>query len=369
MSWIVCQIGAREHYAIPCALLSNDHLAALITDFWVPPSSLLSKVKRLGGRYHSDLSGEKVHAANLRMLAFELGRPKGWEGIIARNALFQKSALRHLGNYEGSHTLFSYSYAALDLFRFAKSKGWKTVLGQIDPGPVEERIVGEEHDRYPNHSSSWQPAPASYWDQWREEIELADRIIVNSPWSRDCLLQENVPEQKIEIVPLAYTPPAPRPRPPRSEKLNVLFLGQINLRKGIGRLLEAMELLKEEPIHLILAGPTEVQIPEAKNITHLGPLARSEVHDVYAEADLFILPTLSDGFALTQLEAAALGVPLLVSKHCGDVVRAGENGWVLDDLEPDTIAAALRKAHDELPLSASKFRDEFTVATLAQALS
>ena len=79
----------------------------------------------------------------------------------------------------------SYSYTALEPFRYAKAHGWKTVLVQIDPGPEEERIVAEEAARVPELAGGWQPAPAEYWASWREECKLADRILVNSEWSRE----------------------------------------------------------------------------------------------------------------------------------------------------------------------------------------
>ena len=44
MKWICCQLGAREHYAIPRALFRLGMLDYLLTDAWVPPSSLLAKI-------------------------------------------------------------------------------------------------------------------------------------------------------------------------------------------------------------------------------------------------------------------------------------------------------------------------------------
>ena len=52
----------------------------------------------------------------------------------------------------------------------------------------------------------------------------------------------------------------------------------------------------------------------------------------YKEADVFILPTLSDGFGLTQLEAQSWKLPVIASRHCGEVVRDGENGVVLEEV-------------------------------------
>ena len=375
--WIVSQIGAREHYAIPRALHACGELDMLITEFWIPPSHfyrLIPGAQRLRDRFHTDLEGANVRAPDLRMLSFELKQRVlkrcGWPLMMARNRIFQKQAIPFLREWESRTDrravphLFSYSYAARDLFRHTKKMGWKTVLGQIDPGPEEERIVAEEHLRYPQLASSWQPAPASYWDSWREELELADRIIVNSEWSRECLLKEGVPAEKMEVVPLVYGNQHTGGRSQEavgnfevtlnskfkiqnSRPLSVLFLGQILLRKGIGRLLDAMRMLKDDPIELTLVGASQIDERawrDLPNVRYAGPLPRSEVGKYYASSDVFVLPTLSDGYALTQLEALSHGLPVIASRFCGSVVQDGVNGRILPDLEPATIAEILRSA-------------------------
>ena len=74
----------------------------------------------------------------------------------------------------------------------------------------------------------------------------------------------------------------------------------------------------------------------------LGSVTRNEANKFYQDADLLVFPTLSDGFGLTQLEAQAWSLPIIASQFCGDVVRNGVNGIVLDELSPDAISAALR---------------------------
>lgn len=66
-------------------------------------------------------------------------------------------------------------------------------------------------------------------------------------------------------------------------------------------------------------------------------MPRSEVGVLYQQSDVFILPTLSDGYAIIQLEALSRGLPVIASRHCGNAVEAGRNGWILLDLEPETI--------------------------------
>ena len=56
-----------------------------------------------------------------------------------------------------------------------------------------------------------------------------------------------------------------------------------------------------------------------------------------------ILPTLSDGFGLTQLEAQAWSLPIIASRFCGEVVRDGQNGLLLENLTGETIHEVLRQ--------------------------
>src|ERR1043165_9925637 len=212
--WICCQLGAREHYAIPRALQARGLLGSLVTDAWVTPSSFLAKISagRLADRFHNDLTDAHVVAFNSSVILFEMfarvRRRDEWKTIIERNQWFQRKVIAALNSQFATINyrpiLLSYSYAALEPFRYAKSRGWKTVLVQIDPGPEEERIVAEEVARVPELAGDWQPAPSEYWASWRKECEIADRIVTNSEWSREGLMRSGVASEKLTLIPLAY---------------------------------------------------------------------------------------------------------------------------------------------------------------------
>lgn len=357
--WIVCQIGARENYAIARALRRRERLAGVITDAWAAPNSAISTMlpRRFRERWHPDLSNANVRAHSLtsalRSAGDHLTRRTGWKQIMARNAWFQKASARTLQTFCGDvEAVFSYSYAACDLFIEAKSRGWRTVLGQIDPGPVEARLVQDLYERA-GQSHVYEPIPEEYWRLWRREIGLADRIVVNSGWSREALIAEGVAAEKIAVIPLAYEERAEAPARdlPASftaaRPLRLLFLGQVTLRKGIGVIFEAMRLLSGVPLHLDVVGPLQVEVPEAvardSRITFHGAVARSEVRAFYQQADIFLFPTHSDGFGLTQLEALASGLPVVASKFCGEVVREGVDGHILASFEPHELARLLRE--------------------------
>jgi glycosyltransferase involved in cell wall biosynthesis len=399
--WLCCQLGARENYAIPRALFRLNLLDRLVTDVWVPPSSFLAKLfgSRFADRFHNELRYTPVIAFNSSLILFETLTGArdltGWPKIIARNRWFQRKIVSYLrcsqlSTLNPQPILLSYSYTALEPFRHAKSRDWKTVLVQIDPGPEEERIVAEEVARVPELAGDWQPAPVEYWGSWREEVDLADRIVVNSEWSREGLVRAGVPREKVSVIPLAYERPdvgdqksevgAARLYPDgftNDRPMRLLFLGQVNLRKGAARLLEAARILRDAPVEFWMVGP--VQIAKAETLTTgartkwFGPVTRKQAAERYRTADIFILPTLSDGFAITQLEAQAYGLPVISSRFCGAVVENGCNGLILDEPSAACIAAAIRDCiADPSRLqnfaAASCVANEFTIDALAQRL-
>jgi len=340
-----------------------------------------------------------VKEFNSSLIVFEmLARARhlrGWTKIIARNGWFQRkvvSFLRsQLSTIDSPPVLLSYSYTALEPFRYAKAHGWKTLLVQIDPGPEEEKIVAEEAARVPELAGVWQPAPAKYWALWREECQLADRIVVNSEWSREGLIRGGVPSERLSVIPLAYETPEVRiqesevrgarsypARFTQERPMRVLFLGLINLRKGLARLLAAARILRDEPVEFWLVGPVQVgnrsAIGDAARLKWFGSVTRKQAAEYYRNADVFILPTLSDGFAITQLEAQAYGLPLIVSKRCGDVVQDNVNGLLLDEPSVEAIESAIRFCLDH-PNEVARFsrcatvKEEFSTWRLGERLS
>jgi len=233
----------------------------------------------------------------------------------------------------------------------------RTVLGQIDPGPVEDELVAHLYERA-GQSSRYEKIPKAYWERWQEETALSDLIVANSDWTKKALVRVGVAESKIRVLPLAYDPPRnemvpSEPLPSRftdDRPLRLLFLGQVTLRKGIGPVLEAIRRMPDAPIRFDIVGEMQIDIPasiegDARVVLH-GAVQRSAVQRYYRDADLFLFPTLSDGFGLTQLEALAHGLPVLASRNCGEVIEHDVNGYVLDSVTPEAIERTLRELLD-----------------------
>jgi glycosyltransferase involved in cell wall biosynthesis len=131
-----------------------------------------------------------------------------------------------------------------------------------------------------------------------------------------------------------------------STPLKVLFLGQVTLIKGIRYLVEAANLLRSEPIHFDVVGPIGISQEAVKsapsNLTFHGRTNRDHVGRWYEKADIFVLPTLSDGFALTQLEAMTYGLPVIATPNCGAVVTHDRDGLVVAPGDAGALAAGIQ---------------------------
>jgi len=375
MKWICSQIGAREHYAIPRVLHRQGKLDSLYTDFWASaPWRLLGKITAKAGlatRCHSDLVEAPVASFNLQALKASRQRfSNPYEGFLQVGEAFGHQVVRHLQSANSklrapsSTILFGYDTGFLEPAQWIKARSGKSIVCQMDPARYEVDLVKAEEKRWSGWARHTIDVPESYFHRREAEWAVADLVMVNSEWTKAALIRQGVAVDKIVIVPLAYEAPPDNGRGTRDEgygiaekssrrstfdsrhPLRVLFLGQVILRKGIQYLIEAARLLEKEPIHFDVVGSigiSEMAITSAPaNMTFHGPVSRDRTEDFYRSADLFVLPTLSDGFALTQLEAMAHGLPVIATPNCGEVVSDGADGLIVTASDANALAEAFQ---------------------------
>lgn len=362
---VICiHIGARAHYLIPRALQDAGLLHVLITDTWVKQSwlrKLFTKIpqtalKSLAGRYHEAIPKRKVQSFGFRFLVFELKlrlkHTYSWTSTLLRDQKFEILALQKLNNIPDADLVLGISYTSLLCFEYAKQQGMKTVLFQIDPGFEEEERVAKllQENR---SNTTWERAPKSYWENWRKECALSDRIFVNSNWSKIGLVQQGIDAAKIAIIPLPFSVESKhllfqRHYPTSFTKerpLRCLFLGTLSLRKGIHIVLEAAKQLQNIPIEFIFVGRNELDVSEfdMTNVHYKGIVTREQTDLEYQQADVFLFPTFSDGFGLTQLEAMAWKLPVISTTCCGEVVEQERNGWIMEHIDAATLYLILQR--------------------------
>lgn len=390
MSWICCQLGSREHYAVPAALHGDGKLSALLADSWVTAGEaklLKPLAPNVAARRSEQIPDTLVRRANAGRFVYEarvrLQRMSAWDACMYRISWFGKWCAKQLDSLDGT-TVFSYSYNAQWPFEVARKKGVRCVLDLIDLAWMEEEITRRAAANYlALDLGQTVDAPKEYWDGLKREIEMADKIIVNSEWSRKNWIEAGVDPAKLIEIPLVYESGGSMEHGARSmeqnpnSRLQALFLGSVILRKGVGQLFDAIRMLRNEPVDFIFAGPIGVKIPDEisqlPNVRFLGPVDKATAEERYRDSDVFLFPTLSDGFGLTQLEALGHGLPVIASTHCGQVVVDRVSGLVLPTVTPEAIADAIMQlVHDRDLLSKLKSNahvsDKCHPAHLAPAL-
>lgn len=133
----------------------------------------------------------------------------------------------------------------------------------------------------------------------------------------------------------------------------VTFLGRIHKIKGLDRLLKAIELLKnEQNLFFVIAGSDDGYLSELKKVmsTHslknvklFGTSFGENKNKLFKASDIFIYPSYSEGFSLGILEAAAAGLPLILSTGCHfEEVGSHKAGLIVEN-EPKKLRNAILK--------------------------
>lgn len=207
------------------------------------------------------------------------------------------------------------------------------------------------------------------YDRVMESIEARrfawpQLVIANSRWVADQIrARHGVPEERIVVIRSGVD--CVRFQPERAsvgrktlEQLDgfdpslrtAVFVSNDHARKGLAELLDGLALLGQVPLQLLVVGHDRHERTFRRHATRtgldgivhfLGP--RSDLDDLLPACDLFVLPTHFDALPNAVLEAFASGLPVLTSRQTGaaELIHPGENGWLVDAVEPEAIARRL----------------------------
>lgn len=372
--WYLSQLGRREHYSLAVALHQRRRLAAFCTDVWAPWAARLPEVCRpraLAQRYRAELAEAPVFAEPwsnvLRTRWDRRAVYDRWTSQGERFGCFAAEVFRRRGLAAGA-TVFGYTCGNLEQLRLACQVGARTIHVQVDPGPAWYATRTAAYAALPEAGPAPSVPSAAFLDRLREEMALADRLIVHSAHALRSLAAAGFDTSRSVVVPPAFIPAGlgrPRTLSP-GRPLRVLFVGYVNLAKGFHVLAEACRSLGADVALTAVGGP---QLPSAylrqiaPDAEFTGHVAQAEVVRRMTEADVLVFPTLSDGFGLVQLEAMAQGLPVIATSACGEVVRDGVDGFVVPPGESAPLVERLRQLRREPDLYAAMSRAALIRAT------
>lgn len=356
--------GRRDSYQLPLALAEAGCLEAFVTDSYWPFENPLwgSLVRRcmpprLRNLRHVDgLPSNSVRIAwralaGILAMRIRPGLPLDGHVDDALGETGRRIAART------SAAVFACSYYAHSAFREGPDRPRERFLFQIHPHPASVRaLLTDELERCPWAEASLRNEAemniaANRLEHLSEEPQLANGWVVASSYTASTLIEHGIPADKVHVVPYGVDVTAfPRRKTPRTTTgpLEVVFLGSMVQRKGLSYLLEAFRQLNTREIRLTLVGRGFLDqgiFDRYRDVPFV--VRRSLPHDqligLLHESDVFVLPSLVEGFGQVLLEAMSAGLPVITTPHtCApDLVQNGREGWIVPVRSAEAIAERL----------------------------
>ncbi|MFO0981187.1 MAG: glycosyltransferase family 1 protein [Planctomycetota bacterium] len=191
------------------------------------------------------------------------------------------------------------------------------------------------------------------------ELARADHVIaVSAATGQDVVARHGIAASQVTVVPLGcdhvdrLLARAELPRGFASTPPFILFAGTLEPRKNVARLLTAFDRIASQvPHRLVIAGGSGWMMEALPRLVHacsshqriilLGHVADSELVALYREAQLFVYPSLAEGFGLPVAEALRLGVPVVTAAHTPMAAMFAAAVALADPRDVDSLAQAM----------------------------
>ena len=273
-----------------------------------------------------------------------------WERCIFS---FDRSvAKRALSSASG---IYGYEYSALASFREADEHGLARVYEVPSPEHnFVEELIQREIERFPELDDGKRQYFLSRQnrrtERRRQEWTLADLVVVNSTFTRDSYAAAGLDVGKVRIIPLG-APPVCKASVGGDAlgPLRVIWAGTFGIRKGAHYLLSAWRKLapgNKAVLQIFGANnlPCGLTADVAPSIEYYPSIPRAALFARYRAAEVLVFPTLCDGFGMVVTEAFAQGLPVITTTRAGaaDLVRHGENGFIIPPADSDALAGTLQ---------------------------
>lgn len=256
----------------------------------------------------------------------------------------------------GDHIISSYGYVN-ECFEWAREHGGKTFL-DAGNSHVENfwTIISEEHRRW---GYGGPPFAEQHYRRSLATLAHVDYVLSPSSYVTQSFLARGFKPERIlkNVYPVDLSLFHPRTRPrPKNQPLTIINTGSLSLRKGTPYLLESFRMIRskipnarllltriiQDDIKLVLSRYSDLPIEWAPGLPH------AQLAERLRSADIFVLPSLEDGWARTASEAMACGLPAILSHNTGasDSIQPGISGEVVPIRDANAIVDAVLKWAD-----------------------
>jgi glycosyltransferase involved in cell wall biosynthesis len=383
--FIAVQTGARRNYAIPSILENAGMLEAFYTDMcanaglgkildrYCPVTLKKGIIQRLSNRQVPSNIQHKVKTSDWAAIRYlqrqQIGK-KNWLNYHQNLSLFNhefSDSLISKGVEKATH-IFSMFGEGTEFLNFAKNEGLKIVT-EIYISPLTYEIIQKEKNIYPELEEKIPEEVINYsYNWWKNIAKITDVFIAPSDFVIDGLKEFDIKEDRCYKIPYAVDDSWLEIQN-QPQTCRVLFVGTAELRKGIHILGIAAQKLNHLNYEFRVAGGVLDSIKKHKltnKLNFIGRVSRANIKQEFAQADIFVLPSLAEGSAEVTYEALASGLPVITTKAAGSVVRDGIEGFIIPSNDPDILAKKIeelienRDLRNRMAIAAKERAKEYT---------
>lgn len=252
--------------------------------------------------------------------------------------------------FEDCKLLVGWSQVSLYSMKKVKENGGKFILEHpMVHANYWNQIIKKEYSKHEKVVSPKSIRSAAMLKRMNKEYELADKINLLSSFARGTFLSENISPDKLIITPLAtdiYRSESHQGSM-QSDKFVILYVGRLELLKGVQYLLESFRRLNLKKSELWLVGSVQEEfVPFLRKYEGyyqlLGEKTKQELWKIYKQADVVVFPSLLDAFGLVIIESLIANTPIIAttSSAAEDLIENEDQGTII----PPADIAAMQQA-------------------------
>ncbi len=167
-------------------------------------------------------------------------------------------------------------------------------------------------------------------------LGITDKIICVSNYEKEVAVVSGLASNKMLVIHNGVKARRYICKKRSGDNINLLFVGRLDYQKGYDLLIKAMQDIRDPHIHLTIVGDSvneEIEKTELENITYTGWLNPTALENYFIKADVLIIPSRWEGFAMVPLEAMSYSLAIIASNSTSlpEVVKDGVTGFLFEN--------------------------------------
>ncbi len=340
----VIALGARDYYQVAIALNENMMLNRLITDFYCP--NILRKY--INKRFSMELDSKNTTSLYIFSILQSLFKGNKSKKVIDFLFGFISAIITYFTTNQA--IVYSYYIEGFSCFyRIFRLRPKKMICFQVHPTPwfinsiiENDKKLFSEYHKIEFHDDIEVEYSEADERRYLKSLSFFDKIICASSITAKSIFYKNKIEIPFNVIPygskfqIKETNQNIKTKNGDGIKIKLLSVCQLSQRKGLHWAFKAMEEIKcmDSYEWIIVGNHTNSNLASIapKNVIFKTNLTNIELAKLMEEADLFVMPSLIEGFGLVYIESLSMGTPIVYTKNTGapDFVTNGVHGLEVD---------------------------------------